>query len=286
MFNPREYKPTEDEIVYYYCNADTFLSICSEKKLWLSDIFSMNDFLEMHWGYSIWKKAASELLEEFDKEFIEKIDEIIHESGIRGSLLAACFSLEGDLLSQWRAYANDGKGFVIGFSAKTISQLQIRPLTVLYDETEQIKELKSFIRAIHKVEHSCAEKYGEDFNNTCVGLSFDLIAYKNPAFAEEKEIRIVHLLNFQKSNDLLKLIDIGGNSFGRNVQGEKIKFRMKDGCPVPYIELDFTNGGQTNPIKEVIIGPKNDVRVTAISVFLETNNVEKVKVKKSKASYR
>lgn len=61
---------------------------------------------------------------------------------------------------------------------------------------------------------------------------------------------------------------------------------MRDNIPVAFIEQDFTNGGEINPIKEVIIGPKNDVLATAVSVFLETIGVGSVAVKKSKASYR
>ena len=43
----------------------------------LSDLFSMNDFMEMHWGYSIWEKAASEILDEVGREFLDEIDKII-----------------------------------------------------------------------------------------------------------------------------------------------------------------------------------------------------------------
>ena len=34
--------------------------------------------------------------------------------------LIGCFSKNGDLLSQWRAYAEDGKGFSIGFDSNYI----------------------------------------------------------------------------------------------------------------------------------------------------------------------
>lgn len=286
MLISREYKPADDELIYYYCDADAFLSICSNKILRLSDIFSMNDFLELHWGYHIWKRVASNLLEEIGKDFLNKIDLILSESGIRGLLLATCFSLNGDVLSQWRAYADDGNGFSIGFNAKEILQLPIRPLRVLYDEKEQIDELTKIIKALYEVEQSEKKKFGNDFDRTCMTISFDLAAFKNPAFSEEQEIRIVHLLNFEPSNDFFKLIDVGGHSFGKKVEGQKIQFRMKEGYPVPFLELDYTNGGTLNPIKEVIIGPKNYVRSTAVSVFLETNNLGKVKIKKSKASYR
>jgi hypothetical protein len=61
---------------------------------------------------------------------------------------------------------------------------------------------------------------------------------------------------------------------------------MRESIPVAYIEEDFTNKNEINPVKEVIIGPKNDVMASAISIFLESVGIGSVRVKKSKASYR
>lgn len=196
--------------------------------------------------------------------------------------------MNGDVLSQWRAYANDGNGYCIGFRAKDIVQLPVRPLKVLYDEKKQLKETVAILRAIHEVENEDGnnDKYGTDFFNACASLSFDLAAFKNPAFLEEKEIRLVHILNFEPSNKFLKLIDAGGTYFGKPMEAQEVKFRIVKNLPVPYIDVDFTNRGQVNPITEIILGPKNDSRETAVSVFLETLNIGNVTIKKSQASYR
>jgi hypothetical protein len=286
MLIPRVYEPNDEKILYHYCDASAFHAICTNKKMRFSDLFSMNDFMEMHWGYSIWEQAATELLDEIEEDFLDKIDEVIHSSGIYGLLVASCYSLDGDVLSQWRAYANDGQGYVIGFRAKNLIELPIRPLRVLYNQQEQIEELKNIIRALHEVEESEETKFGSDFQTTCFTLAFDLAAFKNPAFAEEKEVRLVHVLDFEKSNNFLRLSDAGGHSFGKGCEGMPVLFRMRDNTPVAFIEQDFTNSGKVNPIKEVIIGPKNHVLPTAISVFLETIGIGSVKVTKSKASYR
>src|ERR1051325_168746 len=75
------YEPKDDELIYHYCGASAFLEICMSKNLRLSDLFSMNDFMEMHWGYSIWETAAGQVLSEIGKDFLDKIDEVIHFSG-------------------------------------------------------------------------------------------------------------------------------------------------------------------------------------------------------------
>lgn len=284
----RIYKPQKNELIYHYCSAETFNAICTFKKIRLCDLFTMNDFLEMHWGYSIWEKAANELITDLGHEFIDSIDAIINISGTKSLVLASCFSTDGDVLSQWRAYADDGNGFVIGFDAKTLLKLNIKPLKVEYDEKKQLKEIKAIIRAIHEIESEMEEskRYGKDFFRTCVQLSYDLAAFKNSAFKEEQEVRLIHLVNFIKSNSFLKLEDPGGTYFGKKAEKHEIKFLMSQNTPKTYIDIDFTNKGKTNPIMEVIIGPKNNVKETAISVYLETLGIGKVIVKKSKASYR
>lgn len=282
MLISREFKPKKDELIYHYCDATAFHSICTNRKLWFNDLFSMNDALEMHWGYSIWEKAASKRVEKYGLEFLDEIDEIIHSMGFRGLLLANCFSTEKDVLSQWRGYANDGNGYVIGFNAEDLLGLPVRALNVCYDEEMQIKEALASIETLYQIK----SENDSDFKTLCEVFSFDLSAFKNPAFAEEKEIRLIHLLDFKKSNDYLKLVDEGGQYFGTERKGEEVKFRIKQDIPTPYIELDFSNNKTINPIKEVVIGPKNEVMNTAITIFLETIGIEKVKIEKSKASYR
>ena len=278
----REYIPTENEIIYHYCDAFAFHSICTNKKLWFNDLFSMNDFLEMHWGYSIWEQAASSRIDRYGRGFLNEIDDIIHFSGLKGLMLANCFSTEKDVLSQWRAYTNDGKGYVIGFSSKDLLGLPIRALRVLYDKEQQFREATACIDALFEIRQNDRTEF-----ETLAGVfGYDLFAFKNPAFSEEKEIRLIHLLSFKKSNSFLKLVDEGGQYFGDEKSGESIKYRVKQDIPTPYIEFDFTNNGKINPIKEVIIGPKNDVMITSISIFLETMGIGKVKIEKSKASYR
>ena len=248
----------------------------------MNDLHSMNDFMELHWGYSIWEQSANTRIEKYGKEFLDEIDEVIHFSGFQSLLLANCFSTDKDVLSQWRAYADDGKGYVIGFNAKELLGLPIRALQVLYDKEQQIKEATATIDALYQLK----QEDSNEFKTFCNVFGYDLSAFKNPAFIEEKEIRLIHLLDFKKSNDFMKLVDKGGIYFGEDRKGEEIKFRIKQDIPTPYIELDFSNNNKINPIKEVVIGPKNEVMKTAIRIFLETIGIEKVEINKSNASYR
>lgn len=282
MIISREYKPKENDLIYHYCDSNAFFAICTNRKLWMNDLHSMNDFMELHWGYSIWEQSANTRIEKYGKEFLDEIDEVIHFSGFQGLLLANCFSTDKDVLSQWRAYADDGKGYVIGFNAKELLGLPIRALQVLYDKEQQIKEATATIDALYQLK----QEDSNEFKTFCNVFGYDLSAFKNPAFIEEKEIRLIHLLDFKKSNDFMKLVDKGGIYFGEDRKGEEIKFKIKQDIPTPYIELDFSNNNKINPIKEVVIGPKNEVMKTAIRIFLETIGIEKVEINKSNASFR
>jgi len=164
--------------------------------------------------------------------------------------------------------------------------MSVRALKVLYDEDQQIHEVRSVIRAIHEVEQSGGNQFGSDFKTHCGVLAFDLAALKNPAFAEEKEIRLAHVLTFEKSGSFLRLKDDGGQAFGKKSKGVPVSFRMRNSTPVSYIDLDFTNKGKITPIKEVVVGPKNPALVSGVAVFLETIGLKSVNVKRSKASYR
>jgi hypothetical protein len=286
MLANRTYSPTDGETLYHYCTPETFLTVCNAKTLRFSDLFAMNDFLEVRWGYHVWEKAAGELLDKVGREFLDEIDLIIHESGGRMLPLASCLSRQGDVLSQWRAYGSDGKGYAIGFDPKALAQLPVRMLKVEYDFEVQVVEAKQFILALHEVESVEPSPRGEGFFEACARFAVDLSSFKNPAFREEDEVRLVHLLNFERSNASLKLVDAGGTSFARPATRQQVKFRITEGTPVAYLDIDFANGGAANPVTDVVLGPKNESLLSGVSVFLETMSLPNVKLTKSRASYR
>ena len=199
MLFSRHYEPTPGELLYHYCDAAAFLAICTGKKMRFSDLHSMNDFMEMHWGYRIWEKAASRLIDTVGKDFLDEVDAVLHGSGLVGLPVAACFSLDGDVLSQWRAYADDGQGYSIGFDASQMLGLSVRPLRVLYSEEKQIDEVEHCVKQIYAERRSMINN-GISFGAACMLLAYDLAALKNPAFREEQEVRLIHILDFEVSN--------------------------------------------------------------------------------------
>lgn len=159
-------------------------------------------------------------------------------------------------------------------------------LEVLYNREEQIKEMTSLIRALYEVEKSEPKKFGSEFVQTCYLTGTDMAAYKNPAFSEEEEIRLVHLLDIATTEHGSKFVDGGGTMFGKEVKGEQVQFRMVKGIPSPFIDLDFSNKNRHNPIRRVVLGPKNHALIPGITLYLETIGIPNVEIVRSTASYQ
>ena len=288
MLPDRIYVPTEGDIIYHYCSSDSFLAICTSQCLRFSDVFAMNDFMEMYWGYHMWERAAGAMLAsgKVERALVDDIDAIVHESTGRALSLAACFSRNGDVLSQWRAYADDGTGYALGFKAAAMVKLAVHPLRVEYDPETQLAEIKSLILALHEVESTVDKPRGPEFFESCARLAFDLAALKNPAVSEEDEVRLVRLVNFEPSNSSLRLVDPGGTAVDKSAEPHSVVFHASKGIPVAHVDLDFTNSGAVSPISDVVLGPRNEALPSGVSIFLETLGIPNVKVRKSAASYR
>jgi hypothetical protein len=230
-------------------------------------------------------KALKALEHEVGTEFINKVVEPVIAGDSYSLLMIACFSLDADVLSQWRAYADDGRGFAIGFSKEQM-QIPAKPLRVLYDEDAQIRELINNLKHTFGVEKSIGFRYGEEFRDHLFNLGLDLCAYKSPAFREEREVRLAHFCGMDlKSRKIVPAgaCDPDGN---RLCDPLKTHFRVSNGVLVPYVIVDYSNGGAITPIKEVVLGPRNENAELNIEVFLKTIGVVDVTVRRSNVPYR
>ena len=108
--------PPKSPVIYHYCSTDIFWSIIERKEFWLSDIFLMNDALELKWGRDIFTKVIRENHGLFDDDFRYVLS--MHIFGIDPHVrpFTGSFSANGDLPSQWRDYADDGRGVALGLS--------------------------------------------------------------------------------------------------------------------------------------------------------------------------
>jgi Protein of unknown function (DUF2971) len=261
MIHHRFYDPPDGELIYHYCRPEGFLEIVRHRTMWFSAYWVMNDALEREWGYNRFFQVLSSLRDEFGEDFVEQVMTGVRFGTFTNVAMISCYSLDADVLSQWRAYADDGRGFAIGFDPR-LMQMPAKKLRVLYDADTQISELTGNLRHVYAYEKSLGFKYDEKFRSHWVNFGMDLVSYKHPGFKEEREIRLIHASGLIPDNQSLKIVALGARGpDGEMLAGpQDIRFRVGNGIVIPYVALDYSNDGKQSPVKEVVLGPRNDRR--------------------------
>lgn len=108
-------------VLYHYCSNAAFHSIVENRSIWLSALSLSSDTMEGKLVTDvIAQMAKSDGLDQANiqrlKEYVSLLEQIMEGLGF-------CLSEEGDLLSQWRGYADDASGVSIGFSKKYLEKL-------------------------------------------------------------------------------------------------------------------------------------------------------------------
>lgn len=283
---PPELNSELSPMSYHYCPTEVFLSIVTNKSIWLSDINTMNDFFEMHWAYDRFIEAANLVINRVGRDFIDKVDKIVHEGGFHLLPFVAAFSSDGDVLSQWRSYAENATGVAIGFDSEQLKELSVRTTQIVYSREKQIDHFVKMILAGFDVYSELEATKKHDFLfEYAANLLMDMSCFKNPAFAEEKEIRLIRAINVANKGNQWSLSDGGGVRERVSRKKLEIKFRSKGGGVVSYIDLPL-RGLNSFVIKHVILGPRSPNNGKEISIVLSANGFKDCKITKSSTPYR
>ncbi len=284
--------------LYHYCSNAAFHSIIENRSVRLSSLSLSNDTLE--------GKLVSKLISQISKD--DGMDDLktqriltsvsILEEIIDG--LGFCLSEEGDLLSQWRGYADDACGVSIGFSKDYLLSLSdylnekndtgFSLQKVEYEKDNQISIVKPAYEKIKKNiergalkpaifntllaprsddeienEKKKIEDANEQLRSSVVPLFSKLFLLKAKAFKEEKEWRL-----------LSYLLKDGDDGCLYRADGNKL---------VPYREFKFWPL-EKPVVNEIILGPKNITPDYVVKRFMKDNKFEGVDIRRSEASYR
>ncbi len=168
-----------------------------------------------------------------------------------------CFSEEADRLSQWRGYADDGKGVAIGFDANCLDDLKIENLffkqIAYYPNSQKILLVEALIGLV---------KNKESIKNWIYNI---LPIIKPLGFHEEKEWRLIYAPKPEDSQ----------LHFGHLFKENRMTYHYK----LPLSKLR---------ISEIIIGSKSRLNPIDVQYFLSSNGmqIEENQIKKSELSYR
>lgn len=301
-------------IVYHYCSIDVFKKIILGKSIRLSDITKSNDSMEIMWITKYIKEIFEEEFqkeikqtkyfkasysEDIFKELVERyFKDFFDEPYMMYSYFVCCFSEKGDLLSQWRGYADDGKGVAIGFDTDLLAEFGqpeendyiSTPIfnfnKIEYLERIQKKMVKDvaikLISSLKELSKNASTNLKLDsmsiFNKCFLNLFNMSIFMKNPFFREEKEWRICHWTQMKTDNKTSNI------KINNGIKLSNIEFYTRNNDMIPYIDLKFGDC-KRQLIKEVVLGPKCNAREEDIKIFLESNGIN-CQVSKSNGTYR
>ena len=217
---------SDSNIIYHYCSLNTFLTIIKNKTLRLSNIVKSNDYLERSYIVSCCEKAISDYFQACfsnpDHQNPREIKDLVHKHLLAAvdefnqtALLghAICFSREGDLLSQWRGYGDNGKGVAIGFDRSVLERFFRQGRHLKLEEVIYCEAIDAEIKKI--VEDSCATvqnglRFFQNGDNLAANISVacrqiviklflsKALVYKNPGFKEEREVRLHTCIPFRE----------------------------------------------------------------------------------------
>ncbi|CAI2431114.1 DUF2971 domain-containing protein [Serratia liquefaciens] len=268
-------------LVYHYCSPHTFLHIIENKKIWLSSSNNMNDSAEGEWFSSAYHDFLNMNLNVFGSKFFDKATYYFNKNNKPKYI--ACFSKDGDSLSQWRAYAQNGEGVVLGFEDTKLGAkgpyayphldpaISLAMVEVKYLKKEDIfKILDDHFSQCQDV----LEVDDRSFEFAAISLGYYL-SVKNPAFHEEKEKRLIFspIIKTDKDERFCSV----SNSIG------KLKYRISNGYLTSHFEYEINT---KEALKEIILGPRNKFSEYDVKNFLGLSELENVTVKKSAATYR
>ncbi|WP_119389881.1 DUF2971 domain-containing protein [Taklimakanibacter lacteus] len=257
-------------VVYHYTNDEGLKGILQSSQLWFTSIFNLNDPSELTRGM----QAGQDLLigalghrGSKIRKFIE--DRPLDAAYLKSTRFFTCsFSTDSDELGQWRSYADDGRGFAIGFESKNLLQDQ-NTITypVKYDDksfNETARDLIAIaIPFLLKHEGSgvdVARPAVSGYASLLASLTMAAILHKHEDYKQESEVR----------------------SIVRAKQG--FQYRMRPYDLVQYVPYHY---GDTQIIREIVVGPSQRERSAAfVRDCLSAFYKHKVEIRFSDIPYR
>lgn len=274
--------------LYHYCSTEAFRSILGNRSVWLSSLISSNDALEGKWITTIIDSLAKTAsIEDSDRarliDAVKLIDDAV-------DCLGFCLSKDGDTLSQWRGYADDGRGVSIGFNEAALKRMVAKGADISFQEvTYEILEQKRKVRPHFTKIKSLVNRgvlhlplTGSPFVSSdspeaqhylqlqgelveVIGALFPMwFSMKNPAFREEREWRLAKLI----------------------LPPYRADYRTSNGRLIPFTPVSFPDAVTGPVIDKIYLGPKHPTPRPIVLGFLKRFGYEDVEVIPSEASYR
>jgi hypothetical protein len=289
-------------VLYHYTSNSAFLSIIQSRELRLSALSQSNDSLEGEWFKHALKAECREQGINQDRrreiiDYFQFVRDFVMGYGF-------CLSKNPDQLSQWRGYADGGRGVAIGLdSSELVRMAQSASLTlgtgkielkkVLYELADHRSYVAPIVRELLKItqsiplgatirldlnslskENICVDRHAAQSIRSAVLESIgSIFQLKGSGFEEEDEWRILQE-GMRISED--------GKPDSNNLA---LAFVATGSRIVPYHVLKFPEDAD-KLLQRVVLGPKNDAPWEVIDLACRSAGIRLHGLQNSKASYR
>jgi len=285
------------QTIYHYTDFNGLIAILESQSFFCTNINFLNDRKEFNHGVELVKENINSIIESKENNGILKYLKSEIDSILDIDRYVTCFSKNGDLLSQWRSYGNQGKGIAIGFAPHEMEDSiadEVFGMDIVYNPEIQNGIIEEYLKIIPQYFEQNKElfdwgNYNYDYlvaKSTIEFIEGAIATFKHPSFIEEEEFRIEYkfdgILNKTKEKEIL--------------------FRSSDNLIIPYVKLfskfteennecdnqKHTDFGTKLPLKEIILGPSLDFEINKVGIekLLSKTNYSNIKIKQSAIPYR
>jgi hypothetical protein len=246
--------------LYHYTDAAGLKGILEHQKFWFTDYQHLNDPSEFIHGTDLIHGAIRMLspsgADEPVRHFCEIVSSMLGSPKIRDQFflfMIASFSYDSDDLGQWRSYADNGRGYAIGFGRKAFDVVEPTPNQqpdekvfvgpVIYDMQERSEQITAVVNratAVVLQAHSqgvLSNAFMQELSRCTLAspLIWYALTSKHPAYKHEQEVRLV------MANARENLVPF-------------IKTRVRGSEIVPYVEHKMPMRKPPH-LLEIVVGP-------------------------------
>jgi hypothetical protein len=297
--DPAQAASPQEQTIFHYTDVRGALAIIESGHLWFTERAHLNDTVELQYGLRIGhemlegevRKAGPRVPQQLADHLMGEVERGLGEYGY----WVASFSHVDDDLSQWRSYADDGRGVCLGFSVQALDMgnfasnipavFRFLRFPVRYAESELRRLLQPYIDATinlldrvnlpsmpsYSQRQGRALLYERDVLHTMMsGLYLHAMMHKHYAYQHEREYRLI--LNA----DRLKVETDAHH-----------KVRVRNGEIVGYLDLPIPNWGASRVLTHINVGPAASPKLEGqLATAFRSLGVPVPKIERSKLPFR
>jgi Protein of unknown function (DUF2971) len=258
---------SQAQTIYHYTDVRSALAIIESGHFWFTERAHLNDTLELQYGLRIGHQMFEAAVRKAGPTVPQQApDHLMGEVGlglVEYGYWVASFSYVDDDMSQWRSYADDGRGICLGFSVQALDMRMFAsniPATfnflrfpVRYDESELRTLLQPYVDATvnlllrvnlpsmpsYSQRQGRALLYERDVLQTMMsGFWLQAMMHKHRAYQHEQEYRLIL------------------NAYRPKIEPDAHhKVRVRSGEVVGYLDLPIPNWKRSTVLACIKVGP-------------------------------